>query len=325
MHGRRKKSESELVITEEERQKAVAANDLLQEVLQMKSRAASHSQYDPQSTSEALDSTIRLLSLNPEIATAWNFRREVFDSIPSRPDLISALQKELAMSEKVLHKTLKSYCVWFHRKWCIGKLVELISQSDADQSLCLPSTTSPSASSPLPSSSAIDRLIARELSLCETLLLLYDARNFHCWHYRLFIESYLDSSTRKRLAAELSTKLIMDDFSNYSAWHLRMSADITDLDGELNMIKQALFTEPTDQSIWLYRKWFLKSRNLIDDATLDELLALEPDCVFALMEKAERGGEQARQLWERLARRDRIRKGYYEDKLSSCRPPIVQS
>ena len=63
---------------------------------------------------------------------------------------------------------------------------------------------------------------------------------------------------------EFTTEKIVSNFSNYSSWHLRstillrLSQDF--LMDELELIKNAAFTDPNDQSVWFYHRWLLMSQ-----------------------------------------------------------------
>ena len=49
---------------------------------------------------------------------------------------------------------------------------------------------------------------------------------------------------------------ICQNFSNYSAWHYRSKLiDTAELLDDFEMIKNAVYTEPKDQSAWLYHRW----------------------------------------------------------------------
>ena len=261
MHGRKKKS-LDSGISEEERKQAVDARSLLAHILLLK-RENSRSV-------EALKLTSDILNINPELSTVWNYRRQILSK--------EALKDELLFLEKVLAESLKSYCVWFHRRWCFDSL--------ADNGV------------------ELTALIQSELELCERLF-TFDARNFHCWGYRYHVTRRLSSHERQRVDLALSTKLIMSDFSNYSAWHLRTTIDIDDIEKEVSLLRDAIFTEPSDQSVWQYREWFLKKHGISDDSTIDELLSIEPECKYALIAKGSSNGI--------LARIDSLRIGYYED------------
>lgn len=93
------------------------------------------------------------------------------------------------------------------------------------------------------------------MKLCS-LFLESDERNFHCWRHRSFIIEKGNLSRSAEL--EFTYEKICSNFSNYSAWHYRsklieflykenqINLDI--FKKELNLIEQALFTDPNDQS-----------------------------------------------------------------------------
>ena len=70
---------------------------------------------------ESMAVSARLLEINHEVFTAWNFRRE---AIVAGADAVDArarppLADELTLTEKTLKKNPKSYPSWYHRKWTI--------------------------------------------------------------------------------------------------------------------------------------------------------------------------------------------------------------
>jgi len=100
---------------------------------------------------------------------------------------------------------------------------------------------------------------------------------------------------------EFTTKKIEENFSNYSAWHQRSailpslfnSKDelFNALQLEFELVQNAFYTEPSDQSAWFYLRWLVtKSCELLaNDSTLKnqiletelkkckELLEIEPN------------------------------------------------
>ena len=147
--------------------------------------------------------TARLLEINPEVLTAWNFRREALafaERAPAspeagdetsaghdetQPELTSAtipkskppalpprLVDELELTERCLRKHPKSYAAWHHRKWCVARFAN--------------APRAPSAFSAPSTSSAVASLLAAELAMSQTLLDM-DDRNFHGWGYRRFV------------------------------------------------------------------------------------------------------------------------------------------
>jgi hypothetical protein len=101
-----------------------------------------------------------------------------------------------------------------------------------------------------------------ELDLCSEFL-KQDQRNFHCWNYRRSIHDLSGRSDLDEFA--FSTDKIRENFSNYSAFHHRskyLSAltdplDVT-LSAELQIVENAIFTEPDDQSAWWYHQFLLR-------------------------------------------------------------------
>lgn len=165
---------------------------------------------------------------------------------------------------------------------------------------------------------------------------------------------------------EYAWKRITVNFSNYSAWHYRTillpqvtaaenaGADAaesnakahllpaTTLQKELDLLRQAVFTEPDDQSPWFYRRWVLgqaqrhfsegsRDSDAVaallreDIASLRELSSVEPNCKWPLLgitqalealavygdaKMSDDAGEIA-QLYVRLAAMDGKHGGFY--------------
>ncbi|KAM8960600.1 geranylgeranyl transferase type-2 subunit alpha [Pelodytes ibericus] len=188
---------------------------------------------------EALELTAQILTLNPDFASLWNLRREVylhFQTNRSDEEMRPLYVGELSFLESCLRISPKSYGTWYHRCW----VMKHISEPDW----------------------------ARELALCNRFLEL-DERNFHCWDYRRFVtQSSLVSLSDE---IEFTNNLITKNFSNYSSWHyrskllpqihpdpLRLGRVTEDaLLTELELVQNAFFTDPNDQSAWFYHRWLL--------------------------------------------------------------------
>lgn len=148
------------------------------------------------------------------------------------------LEAELSFLEACLRVNPKAYGIWLHREWVMLNI-------------------------PNPN-------WKREQELCN-LFLKYDERNFHCWDYRRFAIQHSGVSNEEELA--FTSAKIADNFSNYSAWHYRskllplvdakesgqLSKEVSDREFEL--VQNAFFTDPGDQSAWFYHNWLLGKAN----------------------------------------------------------------
>lgn len=97
---------------------------------------------------------------------------------------------------------------------------------------------------------------------------------------------------------------IESNFSNFSAWHWRSklfpeiwaAQQLTKTqiaqarDQELELLRQAMYTDPADQSVWLYHTWLVDidpSQDVLqrEITSIEELLEVEPDskCKFLLL------------------------------------------
>lgn len=189
---------------------------------------------------EAFNLTTKILSFNVEYYTLWNFRRKIllhqFETLtPEEKE--KKFENELEFQEKCVRKKPKSYWAWNHRRWILENMEK-------------PNWK-------------------RELLLVNGMLNL-DTRNFHGWDYRRYVMSKSKVSTVKE-EFEYTTKKISQSFSNYSAWHYRsklipkMITKKTKWEklsaNEFEMVKNAEYTDPADQSAWLYHCWLLGDDN----------------------------------------------------------------
>lgn len=77
---------------------------------------------------ESLGLTTKMLKINPEFYTVWNYRRNIYlDAIfpNSTPERINEiLEKDLVMTTIALKAHPKVYCIWTHRRWCLEQTPE---------------------------------------------------------------------------------------------------------------------------------------------------------------------------------------------------------
>ncbi|XP_046842365.1 geranylgeranyl transferase type-2 subunit alpha-like isoform X2 [Xenia sp. Carnegie-2017] len=170
----------------------------------------------------------------------WNYRREMFEYFKKERESVQLRElclKELAFLERCLPVNPKSYGIWHHRSWM------MLFMSTPDWK--------------------------KELHLCNVYL-SYDERNFHCWDYRRFVVKQAQISAEKEF--QYTSDKIRENFSNYSSWHYRSkllpkihpaSADDGErieenaLLEEFQLVQNAFFTDPNDQSAWFYHRWLL--------------------------------------------------------------------
>ncbi|CAL5354735.1 unnamed protein product [Camellia sinensis] len=206
-------------------------------------------------TKEALEVNVKLLEANPEYLTAWNYRKFAVEHILSHsetdteidPDFIKSIySEELRVTERALAKNYRSYGAWYHCKWVLSR-----GHSSVDQ----------------------------ELQLLGVFL-KKDSRNFRAWNYRRFVAALKNRSDEEEL--HFTTDLINENFSNYFSWHNRsvILSHLLEkraqgsfskekvLTEEYDLVHQALFTDPDDQSGWFYHLWLLEQTVKVENPLL---------------------------------------------------------
>ncbi|XP_023025898.2 rab geranylgeranyltransferase subunit alpha isoform X1 [Leptinotarsa decemlineata] len=306
MHGRIKvrTSEEQKALKQKEQQKKLAAYQMgMSQILETREKNS----YVPSSFSLCT----QLLASNPDIYTLWNYRKEVIlmeieksdkDEVDGEEKLIKFLENEISLTEQCLISNPKSYGAWHHRYWVL-------------------------IHHPKPN-------WENEFNLCSKYLSM-DDRNFHCWDYRRLLVNKIGITLTDEL--QFSTDCLNANFSNYSSWHYRSilrKLDEESVGFELNLVQNAVFTDPADSSAWFYLRWILshptikkQSREELLDS-LEQLEELEPDCKWVIMAKCWLTGslvlndpdyvDRRVQFYKRLAKLDPMRKGQYEDYLKSA-------
>ena len=236
-------------------------------------------------SSESFSLTLELLKLNPELSLAWNYRREIILN-----SSVSLLEELTLLNSVMLDMQMtKSYCLWNHRRWV---LLELKRRDQLD-----------------------DSNLRSEMTIVETIHSL-DSRNFHAWSYRKFLTDHFNIQVDD---IQYSTKLIEADFSCYSAWFLR-TTQVDDLNPveELDLVWNAIFTEPNDQSAWQYHDWLVEKFDSTlkakDEEYLNELESVidVKDSKYVLIQKLKKSEEEERdEIRQRLCQIDPMRRGYY--------------
>ncbi|ORZ40092.1 hypothetical protein BCR44DRAFT_1510084 [Catenaria anguillulae PL171] len=288
----------------------------------------------------ALSLTASVLADNPEFYTIWNYRRTIFEARIRDQGHGPKAVIELLMSDikwllvSILPLNPKSYWIWNHRRWCLEVLTKLLLASTATE----PEVTAAATEK-------VKQVWKGELALVNKFLDM-DARNFHAWGYRQYTTSQLHTLQTPASSAALTTAefdyttaKISSSLGNYSAWHARstllpayLAATNQSLesllDAELDLLHNAMFTEPDGQSHWLYHKWLVTwatqvvAKEKVEEKVreeielLQELRAEEPGCKWVIGALAFLYGviEDKAKVAEcvvRLQEMDPDRSGYY--------------
>ncbi|KAF9258906.1 rab-protein geranylgeranyltransferase [Marasmius fiardii PR-910] len=233
---------------------------------------------------EALNLTTDLLRENPEFYTIWNYRRRIFihGIFPesSASEINDLLTEDLSMTTDALKRLPKVYWIWNHRQWCLENIPEG------------PGTPAEG-----------DRVgwkkgkWNQELYIVERMLDA-DARNFLAWNYRRYVLANMPTPKSPLSELAYTTKKIESSLTNFSAWHQRSKvlsplwADgsldpATSKEEEFNLVKNAIFTEPNDQSAWIYHRWlvgFGADKELLEReiSVIQDLLDEQPDSKWCM-------------------------------------------
>ncbi|EUD69502.1 hypothetical protein C922_00365 [Plasmodium inui San Antonio 1] len=259
---------------------------------------------------EYIETTSVILRRCPYLQTLWNFRREYFESVQNAgppvgevgkgdeeadcpkhlpPEQLKILMKnENTMVEEILSKFNKCSELWFHKLWIIKFCLknDLMDFSD----------------------------LMNELEFCKVAF-YKDDRNYHCWNYRSYIIACVHICVKRgnngkchsgeaqngkgstdvhdpapaelgnqfdvhESNYELSKTLIERNFSNFSAWLLKYTIreSLICTENELDLIKNAIFTDPFDQSLWEFYRWFLFQKG--NDKEEIFFTLLQNNCIY---------------------------------------------
>ncbi|KAL6309022.1 rab-protein geranylgeranyltransferase [Sparassis latifolia] len=229
----------------------------------------------------AFDLTTRLLHVCPEFYTIWNYRRNILlygifpNSSPTDVNVI--LSDDLSLTTSFLKQHPKVYWIWNHRRWCLERVPEGPSEADPD--------------------GWRKSYWNKELFVVEKMLDV-DARNFHAWNYRRYVLSSMPVKRPEQTELAYTTRKIESNFSNFSAWHQRSKVlsllwDAGKLDPkksreyEFDLVKNAMYTDPEDQSVWIYHRWLIGNGDdyeilCREIASIQELLDEQPDSKWCM-------------------------------------------
>jgi len=232
---------------------------------------------------DAFDLTTRLLQINPEFYTIWNYRRHIMLNgifpASSPEDVNNMLATELSMTTTALKAHPKVYWVWNHRQWCLENVPDGPGEEGAERYGWKKANWD------------------RELFVVEKMLDA-DARNFHAWNYRRYVLASMPVPRTEISELAYTTRKIEANFSNFSAWHQRSKVytslwDSGKLDAakcreeEFELVRNAMYTDPNDQSVWMYHRWLIgpgDNREILEReiSVIKELLDEQPDSTWCM-------------------------------------------
>ncbi|PCH38278.1 protein prenylyltransferase [Wolfiporia cocos MD-104 SS10] len=234
---------------------------------------------------DAFDLTTRILHINPEFYTIWNYRRNIlvngiFPS-SSAAEINDLLSTDLSLTTAHLKQHPKVYWIWNHRRWCLANVPDGPTDDDPD--------------------SWRKADWNKELYVVEKMLDA-DARNFHAWNYRRHVLSSMPVKRPEQTELAYTTRKIEANFSNFSAWHQRSKVLMSlwdagkldrwhSMEEEFELVKNAMYTDPGDQSVWIYHRWLIGNGDdyevlCREIAAIQELMDEQPDskwCVESLV------------------------------------------
>ena len=253
-----------------------------------------------------------LLACNPEFYSAWNYRREILLAIFSQENTERLISADLELTQRFMRKHPKVYWLWNHRRWCLVAVSERLREVAMEywkRELAL-----------------VELMLEIDARNCA-LLLTVMGWNYRRWvveqiaavrlaefgvnnatPFPNILQEDIPDGAREALVklteAELaySMRKIEENFSNFSAWHQRTKLLVPVWDAkkyseddrkreravEFDALHQGMYTDPSDQSLWLYHKWLVEqgtstltapTRETLESeiAFISELAELEPD------------------------------------------------
>ncbi|KAI0781077.1 rab-protein geranylgeranyltransferase [Trametes elegans] len=230
---------------------------------------------------EAFDLTTKLLHINPEFYTIWNYRRNILLNglFPQRTpaQINDLLSDDLSLTTTFLKQHPKVYWIWNHRQWCLQQVPDGPTETDPD--------------------GWRHAYWNKELFVVEKMLDA-DPRNFHAWPYRRYVLAHMPAKRSEQSELAYTKRKIEANFSNFSAWHQRSKVltsmweagkldKAKSLEEEFELVQNAMYTDPNDQSVWIYHRWLIgpgDNKAIVDReiASIQELLDEQPDSKWCM-------------------------------------------
>jgi len=144
----------------------------------------------------------------------------------------------------------KVYWIWNHRRWCLENTPD-----------------GPGTATEGDVNGWRQTNWDREMFVVDKMLEA-DSRNFMAWDYRRYCLASMPVPRPETTELTYTTRKIEANFSNFSAWHQR-SKVLASLwasgkldpskskEEEFELVRNAMYTDPNDQSVWIYHRWLV--------------------------------------------------------------------
>ena len=282
------------VVSKKLEQKAQQWNTLTQTLLQK--RQQQQEELPPEKAVETLALTEKLLTVNPDPSYLWNIRRELL--VTNNGDF---LKQEQILTQTALSNNPKAYGAWFHRKWCIQKYCNDISIDDDKTIMLHAELILCSEFLRLDERNFHCWNYRRfVVGVLMELYALQDGTYNGEWIWKQHADIVFGAQIKSKYGASqvnldytnnvdiqeliesewnFTLEKIEQNFSNGSAFHYRSkllpimlnlntqnSNDVWEckfeyLQQELELIRNAVFTEPDDQTAWWYLRFIITWAN----------------------------------------------------------------
>ena len=222
--------------------------------------------------------TSKLLTKNPEYYTAWNHRRRILQKLfLQEPASVEArLSEDLEFLLPIIKKFPKCYWIWSHRRWLLAQASAHLSERQVQQfwqaEFALVAIMLSRDNRNFHGWNYRRRVVS-ELQKCKRVpadaLSLSATDNAPATSDGISRDQPEPPLCEKEYA--YTSQMVRGNLSNFSAWHQRSmllpqvlnvrSASRSSrrelFDSELAFIKNALFTDPYDQSLWFYHQYLM--------------------------------------------------------------------